>query len=119
MERQRPAILFFFFFQAEDGIRDRDVTGVQDVCSSDLKRLLADIEAEIKPLIMPFYACDGPDGEKGKWFRRNGNKEREKTLVQTDLLNAAKSDAPTTRSEERRVGKSVDRGGRDSMQETK
>jgi len=27
----------FFFFQAEDGIRDIGVTGVQDVCSSDLK----------------------------------------------------------------------------------
>src|SRR5438132_5672775 len=25
-----------FFFQAEDGIRDHCVTGVQDVCSSDL-----------------------------------------------------------------------------------
>src|SRR5689334_24378067 len=25
-----------FFFQAEDGIRDGTVTGVQDVCSSDL-----------------------------------------------------------------------------------
>src|SRR3712207_1717396 len=28
--------LFFFFFQAEDGIRDIGVTGVQTVCSSDL-----------------------------------------------------------------------------------
>src|SRR3712207_3978719 len=28
---------FFFFFQAEDGIRDIGVTGVQDVCSSDLR----------------------------------------------------------------------------------
>src|SRR5258706_6751950 len=27
---------FFFFFQAEDGIRDWSVTGVPDVCSSDL-----------------------------------------------------------------------------------
>src|ERR1039457_6357409 len=27
---------FVFFFQAEDGIRDYKVTGVQDVCSSDL-----------------------------------------------------------------------------------
>src|SRR5437763_16372460 len=27
---------FFFFFQAEDGIRDTSVTGVSDVCSSDL-----------------------------------------------------------------------------------
>src|SRR5205809_3000855 len=26
----------FFFFQAEDGIRDVAVTGVSDVCSSDL-----------------------------------------------------------------------------------
>src|SRR6266436_1918707 len=29
-------IFFFFFFQAEDGIRDVAVTGVQTVCSSDL-----------------------------------------------------------------------------------
>ena len=33
-------MLFFcfclFFFQAEDGIRDRDVTWSSDVCSSDL-----------------------------------------------------------------------------------
>jgi len=28
--------LFFFFFQAEDGIRDIGVTGVQTLCSSDL-----------------------------------------------------------------------------------
>src|SRR5436305_8964432 len=26
----------YFFFQAEDGIRDADVTGVQTLCSSDL-----------------------------------------------------------------------------------
>src|SRR5690349_21886772 len=29
----------FFFFQAEDGIRDLYVTGVSDVCSSDLSKL--------------------------------------------------------------------------------
>src|SRR6266403_4063050 len=29
---------FFFFFQAEDGIRDLYVTGSSDVCSSDLRR---------------------------------------------------------------------------------
>ncbi len=33
----------------------------------ELKRLLADIEAEVKPQIMPYYYCDGPNGEKGKW----------------------------------------------------
>jgi putative DNA methylase len=32
-----------------------------------VKRLLADIEAEVKPQIMPFYYCDGPNGEKGTW----------------------------------------------------
>ncbi|WP_295579349.1 hypothetical protein [uncultured Lamprocystis sp.] len=42
----------------------------QELANVDLdevKRLLADIEAEVKPQIMPFYACDGPNGEKGKW----------------------------------------------------
>lgn len=62
----------------------------------EVKRLLADIEAEVKPLIMPYYACDGPDGEKGKWFRRKGTKKRDKTLVQSDLLAAAKAEAAAT-----------------------
>jgi putative DNA methylase len=42
----------------------------QELASVDLnevKRLLADIEAEVKPQIMPYYYCDGPNGEKGKW----------------------------------------------------
>lgn len=42
----------------------------QEMAKVDLekvKRLLADIEAEVKPQIMPFYYCDGPNGEKGKW----------------------------------------------------
>lgn len=38
-----------------------------DVDLDEVKRLLADIEAEVKPQIMPYYYCDGPDGEKGKW----------------------------------------------------
>jgi ssDNA-binding Zn-finger/Zn-ribbon topoisomerase 1 len=36
----------------------------------EVKRLLADIEAEVKPQIMPYYYCDGPDGEKGKWTHK-------------------------------------------------
>lgn len=42
----------------------------QELANVDLdevKRLLADIEAEVKPQIMPYYYCDGPDGEKGSW----------------------------------------------------
>jgi putative DNA methylase len=34
---------------------------------AEVKRLLADIEAEVKPQIMPYYYCDGPNGEKGSW----------------------------------------------------
>ncbi len=42
----------------------------QELANVDLdevKKLLADIEAEVKPQIMPYYYCDGPDGEKGTW----------------------------------------------------
>lgn len=42
----------------------------QELANVDLgkvKRLLAEIEAEVKPQIMPYYYCDGPNGEKGKW----------------------------------------------------
>ena len=44
-----------------------------DVDLDEARRLLADIEAEMKPMIMPYFACDGPGGEKGKWFRRKGD----------------------------------------------
>lgn len=42
----------------------------QELAEVDLeqvKKLLSDIEAEVKPQIMPFYSCEGPEGEKGKW----------------------------------------------------
>ncbi len=38
-----------------------------DVDLDEVKRLLADIEAEVKPQIIPYYYCDGPNGEKGTW----------------------------------------------------
>lgn len=41
------------------------------VDKADVKALLADIEAEVKPQIMPFYACDCPRGHKGKWTHLN------------------------------------------------
>ena len=44
----------------------------QEFAKPDLdavKRLLADVEAEVKPQIMPFYACEGPGGERGVWTR--------------------------------------------------
>lgn len=33
----------------------------------EVKRLLAEIEAVVRPQIIPFYYCDGPNGEKGTW----------------------------------------------------
>src|SRR5256885_4437823 len=37
---------YFFFFQAEDGIRDYKVTGVPDVCSSDLSCRIETIDRD-------------------------------------------------------------------------
>jgi putative DNA methylase len=37
------------------------------VDSADVQKLLDRIEAEVKPQLMPFYACDCPRGHKGKW----------------------------------------------------
>ena len=37
------------------------------VDEAEVEALLAKIEAEVKPQIMPFYACDCPRGHKGKW----------------------------------------------------
>ncbi|TCQ15312.1 DUF1156 domain-containing protein [Rhizobium sp. PP-CC-3G-465] len=45
-----------------------------DVDLSEVKKLLADIEAEVKPQIMPYYYCDGPEGEKGTWTHLPTNK---------------------------------------------
>lgn len=45
----------------------------QELANVDLdevKRLLSDIEAEVKPQIMPYYFCDGPSGEKGQWTHK-------------------------------------------------
>ena len=41
-----------------------------DVDLDEVKSLLADIEDEVKPQIMPFYYCDGPNGEKGTWTHK-------------------------------------------------
>src|SRR5229473_6471481 len=71
-------IFFFFFFQAEDGIRDKLVTGVQ-TCAL--------------PILPSGSACSLSSSSVG---------ERP----------ASKWPAPSPRSEERRVGKSVDLGGR-------
>jgi putative DNA methylase len=37
------------------------------VSADEVKALLDDVEAEVKPQIMPFYACDCPRGHRGTW----------------------------------------------------
>ena len=66
----------------------------QELANVDLdevKRLLAEIETEVKPQIMPFYYCDGPNGEKGKW-----------THVATKRVMGADFDPLTLTQEQRR-----------------
>jgi putative DNA methylase len=36
-----------------------------------VQKLLDHIETEVKPQIMPFYACDCPHGHKGKWTQKS------------------------------------------------
>lgn len=40
----------------------------------EVNKLFDHIEQEVKPQIMPFYACEGPDGEKGKWTQQSTGK---------------------------------------------
>ena len=37
---------------------------------SSINALLSDIEADVKPQILPFIACEGPNGEKGIWTHK-------------------------------------------------
>jgi putative DNA methylase len=56
----------------------------------EVEALLADVEREVKPQIMPFYACDCPRGHKGTW-----------THVPTDTVMGAGFDPLALKPEER------------------
>src|SRR2546428_12998822 len=79
-----------FFFQAEDGIRDLIVTGVQ-TCALPIYPLL-------------WSAVNGEDEQSPLPGRSPG---RSKLKLGAKLISIS-----SLRSEERRVGKSVDLGGR-------
>src|SRR3712207_7386422 len=99
------AFLLFFFFQAEDGIRDHCVTGVQTCALPILVRLT-----------MPPFA-----NPQSQWSKENGAAktlceriERQKQEAQDSLmslgwhrqhLNRTVGEFEQSRSEERRVGK--------------
>src|SRR2546422_11615105 len=93
-------ILMFFFFQAEDGIRDVAVTGVRRVL--------------FRSSLKPGDRC--PHCQKGKVYHQAqpgvlvrvvGQAALKATVYELEKLRCN-----LCRSEERRVGKSVDLGGR-------
>ena len=45
-----------------------------NVDQEEVQKLLADIEAEVKPQIMPHFFCDGPGDEKGSWTHITSDK---------------------------------------------
>src|SRR5690606_40705270 len=84
---------FFFFFQAEDGIRDFHVTGVQ-TCALPISMPIASrrLCREISRMSTPLIAIRPS----------HGSKNRSSSRATVDLPEPL---PPTTRSEERRVGK--------------
>ena len=42
---------------------------LSDVRSAEVEKLIAEIKAEVRPQLMPFYACDCPRGHNGTWRR--------------------------------------------------
>src|SRR5690606_40881603 len=93
--------LFLFFFQAVDGIRYFHVTGVQ-TCALPI-----------------FGPVEMIDAQKGYRLRLGGSDEKPFLSPWYPHPETGKTSVPLkkgqiVRSEERRVGKSVDRGGRRS-----
>ena len=41
---------------------------------AEMQKLLDQIEAVVKPQIMPYYACDCPRGHKGKWTHKSSKR---------------------------------------------
>src|SRR5699024_11997447 len=97
----------FFFFQAEDGIRDRNVTGVQ-TCALPISR-----QSMIKQKANDYYQVI--EREHAKTLRKidklkedlSEAKEKDKYQKYGELITAYMH----TRSEERRVGKECGAGG--------
>src|SRR5437016_12497798 len=82
-------MFFFFFFQAEDGIRDWSVTGVQ-TCALPIFQVVTGVDF-LEEMGVP----------EAMWHFRA-----------KDFMAVVTMDSHGNRSEERRVGKSVDLGGR-------
>src|SRR5207249_8246790 len=90
--------LLFFFFQAEDGIRDRNVTGVQTCALPILARRSSETHNSSAHQFDPTVLCSADECLVGAlWFRFP-----ETGGAQAPSIDAVLRDE---RSEERRVGK--------------
>jgi hypothetical protein len=47
---------------------------IADVDLGEVEKLFEYVEHDVKSQIMPFYACDGPNGEKGTWTHVHSGK---------------------------------------------
>jgi putative DNA methylase len=74
---------------------------VTPVDVDEVKRLFAEIEAEVKPHLMPYFTCDGPEGEKGIWFKRSTSATGgwEKLSADFDIWTVPWQDRPQYRYE--------------------
>src|SRR5699024_11309126 len=91
---------WFFFFQAEDGIRDRNVTGVQTCALPILENHPLPWDIEIT------YLLDGEKVDPNALAGKGGS-------LEIQIETSANEKVDKTRSEERRVGKECrDRSGR-------
>ena len=59
---------------------------------SDVTRFLDQIEAEIKPKLLPFYVCDCPRGHKGVWKRRSTGEVIEESFDPINILPEKRSE---------------------------
>ena len=67
-------------------------TELAQVDRAEVEALLEDVEAEVKPQIMPFYACDCPRGHKGKWTKISTGKVMGDGFDPLDLTPSDRSD---------------------------
>src|SRR5690606_39454951 len=88
-------LYFFFFFQAEDGIRDFHVTGVQ-TCALPISKINSDLESDHKNFL---------DNIKDVRKIKDNISEKLKKVTLTFYLNKERKILTSKRSEERRVGK--------------
>src|SRR5699024_11516574 len=84
-------VISFFFFQAEDGIRDRNVTGVQTcalpISNADGRRLLSAVQRARHPAADSGCAAQvrrGKCRKPAQWQRQAHRRERQRLYARSE-----------------------------------